>query len=37
MTLKFKIHFTLLDGSEDSIILSSETLKEIKAKAEEKP
>ena len=31
--LDFLIHFTLPDGSEDSISLSGETIEEIQAKA----
>jgi hypothetical protein len=31
--MKFKIHFTLNDGTEDSIVVSGDTLEEIREKA----
>ena len=32
--MKFKIHYTLPDGSDDSIVISGETTDEIREKAD---
>ena len=32
--MTFRIHFTLADGSEDSILISGDTVEEIREKAE---
>jgi hypothetical protein len=32
--MKFRIHFTLKDGTEDSVVVSGDTIEEIREKAE---